>query len=268
MKRYLLLPLTGLFTVLFAAAAMAVPFSEQGWKTQDQHIHVEGDVPMLQTVSSPTTLHLTVLLHNNPSIFHVNFLDLQDQGTEIAKVPLNVFGQNSLSQSFPVDVTLDPNKFAHSGWQELRIRANIDKPDREFPTSRVCVNIQNGKSVSNYCGGPTVAGRCGSGAWYPDIPSNYRIVFVDCRDVNKAIHGTYAAGDKIRVKFQDGAGYVSVDPDFHHGNPGIVIGSNMAPNKWLTVTVPSGLAPGAHKLHLRSQTGVEAGAYVMTFNVA
>lgn len=257
-----------LVTLTLATAAMATPYEAQGWKTQDQHIHLIGDVPMLETLSAPTTLHMTILLHNAPTNEHVSFLDAQDQGTTISKVSLNIFGDNSKEQRIPVDITVDPAKFAHSGWQELRLRANIDKPDREFPTSRICVNIQNGKSLSNYCGGPTVAGRCGAGAWYPDIASNYRIIFVDCRDQYTANARPLVPGDKVRIKSQDGDLYANIDPHFHDGDAGIPLVVKGAANKWTTVTIPAGLAPGVHKLHMRSQTGVEAGAYVMTFTTA
>jgi hypothetical protein len=257
--------LFGALAVLAVTATGASAFEVQGWKTQDQHIHETFAMPFFTTISAPVTLQVDDLLHNAPTIEHVNFVDLQDQGTTISKASVSVWGDGSPEQRFSATVTIDPAKFAHSGWQEVRVRSNIDKPDREFPTTRLCLFINNGKSRSDYCGGPGVQGRCGGGAWYPDIPSNYRIIFIDCRDVALTQTRDLFAGDKIRVKAQDGGLFCNVDPHFHAGDPGIVLLANGAANTWTTLTIPGGLAPGAHKLHCRSQTGVEAGAFVLDF---
>lgn len=264
--KILILSLVALFAS--AAIASATPYEVQDWQTQDRHAHLSADLPMLETLSSPRTVTFTVLLHNQPAATHVAWLELQDQGTSMVKIPLNVYGNGQSEQKFTVDVPLDPAKFAHSGWQEMRTRLNIDKPVRTFTTGRVAVNVQNGKSVSNYSGGPTVAGRCGGGAWYGDIPGNYRIIFVDCRDHYAANTRPLVPGDKIRVKSQDGELYANIDPHFHAGDVGIPLITGGKPNTWTTLTIPAGLAPGVHKLHFRSQTGIEAGAYVMTFTTA
>jgi hypothetical protein len=263
--RRLVTLLFGALAILLATAALASAYEVQGWKTQDQHIHETFTMPFFQTISSPTVLQVNDLLHNAPTNEHVSFVDLQDQGNTISKAAVSIWGDSSPEQRFSATVTIDPAKFAHSGYQEVRVRSNIDKPDREFTTTRLCLNIQNGKSRSDYCGGPTVAGRCGGGAWYPDIPSNYRIIFVDCRDVALTQTRDLFAGDKIRVKAQDGGLFCNLDPHFHADDPGMVLVANGAANTWTTLTIPGGLAPGPHKLHCRSQTGVEAGAFVLDF---
>jgi hypothetical protein len=142
--------------------------------------------------------------------------------------------------------------------------ATLPDGSREFTTSRECVNIATGNGTSqNYCGGPTVAGRCGGGAWYAVI--EYLIGFVDCRDWlrGSSTGAGFRPGDKIRVRTQSvGGGSATFDPAFHSGDPGAGIQSTPPSNAWTTITVPN-LPPGMRKLHLRDRRLGFAGAVVM-----
>ncbi len=71
----------------------------------------------------------------------------------------------------------------------------------------------------------------------------------------------------MRVKFQGAqSGQANVDPHFHAGDAGLALDQNLAGNNtWTSVTIPAGLAPGAHKLVLRGRFGSEAGVYVLPF---
>jgi hypothetical protein len=254
---------------MFVFAASASAWEGQAWQSPEEHLHENVALPFFSVIDKPTTIDVNLLMHNKPTSAHISFLDLQDQGNTLVKNGLDVWGNGQEVQTLPTQqITIDPAKFAHSGYQEIRLRFNQDKQTREFITTRFSVFIVNGKSRSDYSGGPTVQGRCGAGAWYPNIPGNYRIIFVDCRDVNTAQSGVFHPGDVVRVKSQDGGLYVNVDPDFHHGNPGTVLLVNGTPNKWTSVKLPTDITPGAHKLHFRSQTNGEAGAFVLPITVA
>jgi hypothetical protein len=263
----LLAPLLGLSAIALASCSQTTPFEAQAWLNSDNHIHTEiADAPMLVTVSSPQPMHVTTRLHNR--VGQLTFVDTQygPSGTQLEKHSYSDrFGNGTPEQVFQDTFTIDPAKFPNSGWQEIRVRSNImENGRREFTTTRLCADIQNGKPRSDYCGGPATEGRCGSGAWYDDI--QYRIVFVDCRDVARALLGTaHKAGDQVRVKMQDGPGIATIDPKFHAGDPGRVIASNIPANTWTTVTIPGGLSRGPHKLHLRAMGGLEAGVYVLPF---
>lgn len=256
-----------LLALVFAVCAHAS--ETQGWKTQDLHMHQAVDLPELSSLSAPRDVTVNVLLHNNPSTHHVNFVRWSDGSNVKQSVAVNWTGDGSPEQAFSVTLHLDPKLFDHDGWREVRITTNKDKPEREFTTTRLPVYVTgSGKSVENYAWSGSNAGRCGGGAWYPDLSSNYRVAFVDCRDVQTTQARALHAGDVIRVKAQDGGLYANIDPHFHAGDPGQQVIVNGAANSWKTVTIPSGLAPGPHKLHLRSQTGVEAGAFVLSFTTA
>jgi hypothetical protein len=265
--------LTVLAGVIAAGVLLSAPTARgsevQAWKTQDLHMHQAVDLPELSTLSAPRDVTVNVLLHNNPTSHHVNFVRWSDGSNVKQSVSVNWTGNATPEQAFTVTLHLDPAKFDHDGWREVRITTNKDKPDREFTTTRIPVYVTgSGKSVENYAWSGSNAGRCGGGSWYPDLSSNYRIAFVDCRDIQTTQTRPLVAGDTIRVKAQDGGLFANLDPHFHAGDPGQPMVVNGAANTWKTVTIPAGLAPGVHKLHIRSQTGVEAGAFVLSFTVA
>jgi hypothetical protein len=271
--------LSALLALVFATEAHASTQEVQAWKSIATHIHTAADVPMLQTLAAPITVPITTLLHNQcgTTLDYVRWSD----GSNVKQiVPLSVAGDCSSEQVITTNITLDPAKFDASGWRELRITSNIDVPEREFTTTRYPVNVVNGKPRSDYAWDGVGAGRCGGGGWYPD--TDYRVVFVDCRDVRKSLSGVWHPGEQVRVKFQDGVGAATWDPHFHAGDFGFVqpIPGN-APNTWLTITIPQfsllplgskAFAPGWHKLHLRALGTTdnlgEAGAYVLSLYVA
>lgn len=252
--------------------ACDIPQEQQAWQTQNSHLHVSWDkLNMLDTLDAPRQVPLRVLFHNNPGT--LTFVRWSD-GSAVKQVIRTDWtpGGDQSEAVYPGDLTLtiDPAKFDASGWREVRITANRGEPEREFTTSRLCVFVENGKPRSDYCntgpaGSPQAAGRCGGGSWYP-VPE-YRIVFIDCRDVKRAQEQPTRGGDTFRIKAQDGPLTATLDPAFHTGNEGRVLLRDAAANTWHTVRIPADIAPGVHKLHMRATapaTG-EAGVHVLTF---
>lgn len=259
------------FMAIMAALAVAVPahadMEVQGWQTADDHIHTSVPINMLETISAPRPIVVTTLLHNR-SGGNLTFVRWSDQNGIKETVKMSVPGTGESEQRIYTNLTINPALVSTSGWTEIRVTSNFvdNAGKREFTTTRLCVNIQNGKSVSNFCGGPTTSGRCGGGAWY--TATDYSVATVDCRDINTAQTRPLVAGDTIRVKAQAGVAMVNLDPAFHVGNPGTALLVNGVKGTWHTITIPAGLAPGTHKLHIRDQrTNGEAGAYVLVFTV-
>lgn len=256
--------------LLIPATASAATEEVQGWRNANDHIHTSFPGWQLQTLSSPSNLAVTTLLHNRAG-GHLTFVRWSWESSVQQSVSYNVTGTGASEQIIgPTNLTVTPATAPNSGWRELRVTSNFVTSTglREFTTTRTCVFVNNGKSRSDYCGGPTTAGRCGGGAWYQDI--NYRIATVDCRDVYFVQNNVVPPGYTFRVKFQDGPGFANLDPAFHVGNPGVVLGTNMPANTWTTVQIPLGTSTGVHKLHLRamgSATNPEAGAYVLSIYV-
>jgi chitodextrinase len=260
-------------TLLVAVcAAVFLPAStladeNQGWQTDETHIHSNFGLTMFQTISSRITVPVTTLLHNSRST--ITGVRWSCESDVKQTIPTSFKGTGASEETFTVNLTIDPS-LCPKGWQEIRVTSDATLPDgsREFTTSRECVNIATGNGTSqNYCGGPTVAGRCGGGAWY--AATDYLIGFVDCRDWLKASStgAGFRPGDKIRVRTQStGGGSAAFDPAFHSADPGAGIQSTPPSNAWTTITVPS-LPPGMRKLHLRDRLLGYSGAVVMPLKI-
>jgi hypothetical protein len=248
---------------LLPGPALAVKY--QGWQTDLTHVHLETPTAMFQAYAARIVVPVTVLLHNSRA--RVQSVRWSCESDVKQTVPLAFAGTGAPEETRTVNLTVDPSKCPR-GWQEIRWSVDTTMPDgtREFTTSRECANVLTGNGASeDYCGGPTVAGRCGGGAWYE--ATTYLIGYVDCRDWNRAITIGFHAGEKIRVRTQSGGGgMVAFDPDFHHGDPGVGQQATPPNNTWTTVTIPN-LAPGQHTLHLRDRLLGFSGAVVMPLRI-
>lgn len=264
--------LAGILLLVVCSTASASTEEVQGWRTSNDHIHTQFNAPMLGTLSSSLTVPVTTLLHNRAG-GRLTFVRWADGSNVKQTVSLNVVGTGAPEQSVVTNLTLNPSSFDASGWREARVTSNFvdTNGDREFTTTRTCIFVVNGKSRSDYCAAGTTtsvtsAGRCGGGAWY--AATEYSVAFVDCRDVKTAQTRSLVAGDTIRVKAQAGSLNVHLDPAFHAGNPGTVLLANGPTGTWRTITIPSGLAAGTHKLHVRDQrSNGEAGVYTLLFTI-
>jgi hypothetical protein len=251
--------------LLTAATATAAPQLLEGWHATSSppsqvHAHEGFQAPMFQTISGCMSVPVTTLFHNNPST--AQWIRWSDGSNVKQVIDYPDWTPGAVFEATRVDtLNICQSQFDSWGWREVRVTENNGSP-RDFGTTRWCVWVpNNGKSRSDYCGGPTVAGRCGGGWWYEDLA--YSIVFVDCRDVNIVQTRNLVAGDKIRAHAQAGTLIARLDPDFHYGNEGTA--AAFVNGAW---TVPSGLAPGTHRLHMRDgRSNGEAGVYVLVFTV-
>jgi hypothetical protein len=253
-----------------AAGADAV--ESQAWDG-DEHIHTGTCFPMLDTLSAPVDLDVVTLLHNNNGrLTFVRWSDgsavKQSISMSVAPGPVNEYRRTDV-------LRLDPARFDRSGWREVRLTSNVEDPvkGRWYTTTRFCVFVRNGKSRSDYCGGPTVQGRCGAAGWYGE----YLNVFMDCRDYARRdapVSGTWCP----RLKFEHERGIATVDPHFHASppDPGLVMYSGPGSNSWRSVCIDTRrLGNGPHVLHARTEhartsapVGTFAGAFAVSFTVA
>jgi chitodextrinase len=267
LRSALLAALPAALCAVLLGPASALADENQGWQTDGTHIHSVFGLTMFQTISSRITVPVTTLLHNSGA--SVDGVRWSCESGVKQTVATGFKGSDVSEESFTVNLTVDPS-LCPRGWQEIRVTSDATLPDgsREFTTSRECVNITTGNGTSqNYCGGPTVTGRCGGGAWY--AATEYLIAFVDCRDWSTASStgDGFRPGDKIRVRTQSaGGGGATFDAAFHADNLGVGIQSTPANNAWTTITVPP-LPPGMHKLHLRDRLLGFSGAVVMPLKI-
>jgi hypothetical protein len=266
------LPLLVAACLLLAPSSIAHAIEIQAWDSDpnfspsQQHIHATDTLTQFQRISGTTQFQVTVLLHNSTA--HINWVRWGCESSVKQYVPVNWQGTGAHEERFgPVTLSISPSQ-CPGLYREIRVTANADRipltNNRAFTTTRTC--LQMGTSGTNYCGGPTQAGRCGGGAWYE--ATEYSIARVDCRDVATMQSRPLRPGvDTIRVDAQAGSVFAHIDPGFHAFNPGIAVVSNGG-TSWRTFTVPAGLAPGPHKLVVRDRrTNGEEGVAVFGFVV-
>jgi hypothetical protein len=222
--------------LIFAASAQAnvvTSFSNQigsgRFETQDVGLAMFANATPGQAVP------ITVRNVNEPGTMTLSRVDLESTVKETlttSPFPWTPGTTSDVSRSFTLHV---PS--GGSGWDELRWHSEFKHDstrERTFNTTRHCIHYSSG--TGNYCGGPTVRGRCGGGSWYES--ALYNVSFIDCRDLKAIMDGHPPSS--IRVKFQvdySGGGYgvIARDP-----NGGGQVGGHYAANTWITIPNPGG----------------------------
>jgi chitodextrinase len=236
------------------------------------HVHLGVCFPLNGTLSGPAPLDAVIQLHNNPSaLVAVRWAD-------------DLAVRQSVPQSFScateqcqlvVPLTVDPAIMANAGWREIRFTADTRTKDgrRMFQSTRWCVNVTNGKPVSDFCG-PADPGRNGGSGWYTGV--EYTNVWIDDATFPyQPVSGNWC----FRARFEDDRGFASVDPSFHAVPPNIgrVVYDDVGLNVWRPVCVDTTtLANGIHTLHLRTDdasaapnpVGTASGVYSIKFTVS
>jgi hypothetical protein len=253
MKRIALLAIPLMALVATSAAADQVVASDD---TGGQ-IATSFPLTMFQSVSASTIVPVTTTLHHSHA--HIDAVRYGCESSVKQTVAASFTGTGAASESFTINLTVNPAS-CPKGWQELRITSNGTEPDgdRIFTTTRECVNDTVGNGTSqNYCGGPTVPGRCGGGGWYVD--TTYLVGNVDCRDWSKAAGPGFGVGDAVRVRTQSiGGGLVTFDGGSSQATP--------PSNAWSTVRIPV-LAPGLHTMALTDSRLGFGGSTIMPLRI-
>ena len=149
---------------------------------------------------------------------------------------------------------------------------------RQFTTTRwhICVRTCVGGTTDAY---NRAAGAAG---WYQGL--DYANAYLDPDDYARLRAGVAPGLHRIKIKFDPGIGSLTVDPDAHNGNPGIVqrrASDGLLLGGFLPVTTgtawfeaildTTGLSPGMHKLALRGSkanaTGRQEGVLLVPFIV-
>jgi len=236
------------------------------------HVHVGVCFPINGTLAGPAPVDVVVQLHNNPSKLVV--VRWGDEGGVRQNAPQSFSCATDQCQ-LTVPLTVDPALMANAGWREIRFTADTRTLDgqRMLQTSRWCVNVANGKPVSNYCG-PADPGRNGGAGWYTGV--EYTNVWIDDATFPyQPVKGTWC----FRARFEDDRGFASIDPSFHAHPPniGTVLYDDAGLNVWRSICLDTTtLTNGVHTLHLRTDdastapapVGTASGVYTIKFTVA
>ncbi len=258
----------------------------QSWWTQTgeafpgRHIHTGACVPWLQPVDGVVQYHVRNLLHNIPGTVAWFRLQVNGNGPDpTLQIPLSRSCDTAdctAWDSFTVDYTnMLPGRWEHRFTHNIYLNAF---GQRQFTTTRwhICIRTCTGGGSDAYTRSSGAAG------WYEGLL--YANAYLDPDDYIRLRDGVPQGQETIKVKFDQGAGSISVDPDAHHGNPGIVQcripdklpigGLSPVPTgtNWFQATLDtSTLSPGIHKLALRGSNsdarGVQEGVLLVPFRV-
>lgn len=231
------------------------------------HVHLGACLPRVgSTISAPVAVDTLVQLHNHPG--YVKRVRWSDGDKVLQEIPSTFrCAVGALHCEFVATLTIDPAKFAYSGYRELRFTADTATADnrRMFNTTRWCYVIQNGKSNGDYCGGRK-AERFGSAGWYEGV--NYMNVMTRAQDYDGVLAGTRC----FMVKFEKADGFASIDPHFHADPPdeGLVLYRGLGNNQARLICADTTkLANGPHRVFLRtdakgsSPAGMGSGAFAL-----
>lgn len=227
------------------------------------HVHLGTCFPRDGAILDGTLhLDLRVLLHAQPAGARVvrlragsESVTLLDRTSDVG-VPVDANGDGN--RTFPVD--LDIGRLS-TGRHELRMSAFVAQPDgaQMFESSglQFCVRAC---SPSYRSAGPGQIGR----GWYTDHGYANATLKTHPWDIRSGgtVAVTLAPGSGGRATVFSG---VYIDPDFHHGSAGLVVGQWAGPFSG-TVRLPT-LASGSHRLVLLSHDGQNAGVLAVTFVV-
>jgi hypothetical protein len=214
-----------------------------------QHIHVEvanHPVDGHPIPRAPWTFQVTVKLHNQTG--KATYLRIDDSSTTRVKVPLNLGPCADCQVSFPLTVDF-------SQWPVGRreLRWHVDVPhnadgNRQFTTARdqVC----NGSCSPNGPDGrPTPFN--GGGSWYL---SQYATVYDLSPDTQLRPGGSIT----FRAAQSASRACAFLNPDFHNGSSGTVLGCWSDTSKH-AVTIPASAVAGDRLVLFASQADGNAG---------
>ncbi|MEE9395934.1 MAG: hypothetical protein V3V31_02865 [Methylococcales bacterium] len=194
-----------------------IPVEMQAWWAPDfGHIHAGLRLPLGQTVSGILDVDVRVVLHNNPGKLVRVKISAESNTTFEKRLNLSCpyDGKNNTVCAFNVPFSLDTSKMK-DGWRELRVRAYVKTPDglNFFNSSGIPVNVQNGKSDSNYtryCDNTSLIGR----NWYEGF--EYTNAVIECVPLEPV-----SGQQTFRVRAQKASGHLTVGLDKTHFIPAV-----------------------------------------------
>jgi hypothetical protein len=226
-----------------------------------EHLHIGACFPLQQAVSGMVRLDFRVVAHNLPAgsvIKNTRFHD-GNGGVTLANITWGrTVGAGEHNVVVYRTVTVDTSD-GGDGQRETRPLTVVTRPDGAeiHASGGWCWDVENGKTDSNHslCTSNITEGR----GWY------------DCFEYKNAAtrgwtypYGGIPQGQSYALGYyaRDGAegttsvdGYfVTLDPDFHHGDVGDMLIQQTGSTSSGTVTLPgSSLTPGTHFLFIMSE---------------
>jgi hypothetical protein len=241
------------------------------------HIHTAACFPRTTyadgspvKVSGAMPVAIRTILHDNPGLLRYARVHLTTDKSNHAGAFRDDIGENcveggphwnqaTLGCVWWSTGTINTAISEFDGYQEMRfsgnvLHANSGTSDTAFSSGGWQVYLSNGKPVQHYrsdASGAPVPWTEGRG-WY--LGANYTNARLES-PIPFEVSGVWSP----RVALVRGAsgidpthGFVSVDPDFHHGSAGMVLFDGAAPTTRTVTLDTTTLTNGLHKLFLRT----------------
>ena len=257
-----------------------------------KHTHVGAYFPFLKEVKGDKLpMHFLCKMHYNPGLATAFRVQIWGQVDPAFKASIKFESKDGVKYYvetpfkttpaldgdgvwFHVDVPLTGMK--NDGRYEFRCTLNIPKTpagvsagNRQYNTTRWHAIVKNGKPYKD--AGESVD-RMGAAGWYTGV--EYSNTAIKAVDGLKLFYGApVKAGDKVTVRGEFPELFVGIDTKPHTEDKGIVLYEGTGSKVWKTVTFPSGLTPGLHRLYIRttkngtSPKGTGSGAWFIPFVV-
>jgi hypothetical protein len=243
------------------------------------HLHLEECFPLYQRIGGTLGLDIFFVEHHNRGVGK-DFRIHDDLGKECYRtnvvVPTDANGNGSLLKHIDVDTSCFADGFRNivMSWRIVQPNGNRMIVRQEAP-----VTIDNGKADNNWKTNFTLGG-----GWYKEndgttsrdwgyahgvILGFYPLTPRSGSWTLQVLYGRHPRSSAVREEF----GRATIDPDFHHGNPGTVVQNVAGGYKGPLTIDTTRFANGLHRLVLIECTNIPAeskehcGVQAITFTV-
>lgn len=254
----------------------------QGWWVQTPgqsgtdfgHVHVGMCFPQAQRVSGTVTLDVRLTMHHNAGTLARLYggIETDTGGHDLWNVPVGLTCPHDTCVRW-VQLQVDTPRVPVDGRVEWRFRPQVKTTDglNFTPSTGWQTYLANGggrPSVDYRSRDEAIARGWYDGAGY----ANASIMSVPLAP----LAGTWSS-NVILDRGSDGIPITShgiyIDPDFHHGDEGIVVREGSGPYRGTVTINAASLSPGAHRLVLRADArdprgSTNSGLLVIVFYVA
>lgn len=245
----------------------------QSWWTEPgiaepMHLHAGTCFPLGANMTGTSTFDVRVMLHRNPGKLIALSFDFYSGYEQYLNVPDVTCGiANDCTYWYSVTVNWND---VPAGWRELRIKPRVRFPNcgpspcdedagaTQITSSGWPVQVRGGTSgTRSSCQNNKTTCFTESRGWYEH--RGYQNVHVNNLNLLIGAGNTWSGNKVVPIKINCGCGgedtptthwRAVLDPDFHNGNPGILVASGTGSfNGNITVSTAT-LADGPHKLVL------------------
>jgi hypothetical protein len=221
------------------------------------HVHTATCFPLGQRVNGIVPFDIRLILHDNPGKLTNLVIQIGASGSYIAAKhkfdpPLTC----ASTCEWWVHLDANTTDFSSDGWQEIRIRPTVIEPDgnKLVGSTSYQVYLTNGKPVQGYRPPDFIQGK----GWYSSV-DYAQAKIISGFPWNRTVSSIWMLNIACDSSSAPVAGcLVTIDPNFHMENEGIVILRKNEPFKGTIIIDTRLLVNGQHRLVIRTDVRAPA----------